>query len=582
VGATRDQAEQEVQSIAATLAADYPATNARWSLHLLSLRDFLVSGGDAEMLFTAVSLVLLVIAANVSSLLIARGLTRATELSLRAALGAGRARLARLLAVEVGVLAVAGGTIGLVVANWGIRAINVWIPEPPPFWARPAIDVRTAAAAFAITTVVALAAGLWPVLRLSRANGGSALSGTRVTAAPSHRRMQRVLVCGQVAVTFALLIGATLLNRSATSLLTADGGFDMARLSSFRFYIAGDAYDEPGRRARAVDNVVQRIAALPGVDAAGATGAIPTDDGGDGIRIATPDSLADRDLAIGGQLVPAGASFWNAIGRRVITGRVFTAAEDVDPEAHVAIVNERLAARLWPGDSAVDRVLRLDGNYGGEYRVVGVAPNLVYEEFGEETGPAELIVYVPLATSGWRTNAVLARTAGEPSLLLGRVRDAVRQVDPGFAVYDERTMPARRRYNHWGSVFLGHAGVTFAWVALLLACVGAYGLAAHGVNERRREIGVRLALGASRRAVVQLFVGLGARLALAGVPVGVVLGLGVARALAHGDELFRTSPWALDVWIGPPLILAAAVVAACFVPARRAARIDPAVTLRAD
>jgi predicted permease len=584
-GVTRQQATAELQAIARQLALEYPATNRDWGIHVMPIRDFFVSGVNATTILGAVTLVLLVACANVAGLLVARGSSRQRELSLRAALGAGRWRLVRLLLIEAAVLAIAGGTLGLIAASWGIRALIAWIPEPPPYWAQPEMDLRVAMFAIAMTGGVAMLSGLLPALRLSRTDApGALLAGARaVTGTPGHRRLQRGLAAGQMAVSFTLLVGAGLLTRSATALLVADGGFDPARLLSLRFYIAGDRYDPPAARGAIVNDVVAKVAAIPGVRAVGATGSIPTDDGGAAVRIIPQGTEAEVNRQLGAQLVPISPTFWQAIDRPLISGRTFTATETTDPQARIVIVNQRLAARLWGDEPAIDRTLTLGDSAGPiALRVIGVAPDLVYEEFGEETPQSQLTVYVPPARAGWRTQALLISAPAEVTGLADAARRAIRSVDPGLAVYDVMTMADRRAFNHWSNAFLGRLSEAFAVAALLLACIGAYSIAAHTVIARTREIGVRLALGATRTSVTQQFLGTGARLVVAGGGIGAALAALMARTLDHNGDLFRTSPWTLDVWVLPSLVLLLSVLVASYLPARRASRIDPAVTLRAE
>jgi putative ABC transport system permease protein len=590
-GASLADTRAELSGIAATLAAEYPVTNRGWSVHVMPIRDFFVSGGREATLLGAVTLVLLVVCANVAGLIVARGVGRQRELSLRAALGAGRARLVRLLVMETALLATVGGALGFLAASWGVRALMAWIPEPPPYWARPELDVRVALAAIGITALVALAAGLLPAIRISRVDAsGALLPGARAnTGAPRHRRMQHWLVAGQVALSLALLFGAGLLTQSATALLQADGGFDPSPLLSMRFYIAGDRYDDPSVRGAVVNTVVERIAAIPGVTLAGATGSIPTDDGGATGRLRNPAAPGDATREIGVQYTPATASFWPSIGLELKEGRGFTAAEAANSASDVAVINTTLAARLWPGESAIGRVLHLSepmvrpthpsGSFA-PLRIVGVSPDLVYEEFGESTPQSQLMVYLPTARVGWRTQALLVRTSGDTSAISAAIRAEIRRIDPGFAVFDVMTMTDRRAYNHWAEKFIGRAASVFAMVALVLACIGAYAIAAYTVAQRTREIGLRLALGSTRSGVMRVFLTLGGRLALAGAIVGLGLAFLVARLLQN--ELFNVSPWTLSDWVTPALVLIAAVVVATYLPARRASRIDPSVALRSE
>jgi predicted permease len=590
-GVSIGEGRAELNTAAAALAREFPATNRGWSVHAMPIRDFFVSGRHQTTLFGAVTFVLFAVCANVAGLIVARGVGRQRELTLRAALGAARGRLVRLLVVETMVLAGVGGGLGLLAASWGVRALVAWSPEPPPYWAQPEIDWRVALVAVVLTFAVALLSGLLPALRISRVDAsGALLPGARPNSgAPQHRRLQHLLVSAQVALSFALLVGAGLLNRSATQLLHADGGFDPAPLVSARFYIAGDRYDDPSVRGAVVDQVVARIAALPGVAGAASTGSIPTDDGGAANRVKDPSAPGDPAREVGVQLTPAAPSLWDALHLRLQSGRTFTAAESASAGSDVAIINAALAARLWPRDSPLDRTIDVvepqprDGHPSGSIvtlRIVGVAPNLVYEEFGEETPQSQLMIYVPTARAAWRTQALLVRTSGDPSVLAAAIRAEVRRVDPGFAVYDVMTMADRRAYNHWGERFIGRTASAFAIVALMLAAIGAYAIAAYTVTQRTREIGVRLALGSTRARVMRGFLWLGGRLALAGGAAGALIGLGVARLLQ--DELFRVSPWTAGEWVVPAALLAAAVIAATYLPARRASRIEPADALRND
>ena len=572
----------ELQAVAARLASRHPDTNRDWSIHVLPIRRFFTSGGDERLLLAAVTLLLIGACANVVGLIVSRGLSRQAELTVRAALGAGRARLVRLLAIENAVLAIAGGAAGLLLARWGVSAFLAWTPEPPPYWALPAVDGRVVLVAVGVTAVVMLVAGVLPAIRIARVDAaGAVLPGARPSGATRGvRRLQHGLVVAQVAASFALLAGAVLVGRSATALLDADGGFDRDRLLSLRVYIPGDQYDPIAARAAAVDDLVRTIEALPGVRAVTATGAIPTDDGGADIRLRVPAGVAGSFDEIGAQLIPVTPSFWQTLGLTLAEGRTFTDSEAMDPETTAVIVNRRLAARLWPGAGAIDRTMQIADNVSGlvTLRIVGVAPDLVYEEFGEETAPSQLNVYVPYVRAGWRTQALLIRTAATPGDLADAVKQAIRRVDPGIAAYDVMTMDDRRAFNHWGDRFVGQLFQGFAAAALLLACIGAYAIAAYAVTQRTREIGVRIAIGAARGDILRLFLGSGVKTAITGAIVGAPLAVATARALEGG--LFRVSPWDAGIWAALPVTLIAAVVLASYVPARRASRTDPARTLR--
>lgn len=574
--------DDDLNAVARRLAERHPDTNREWGVRTMPVRSTFVSMDDEATVLAAVSVLLLAACANIAGLLMARGTARQRELTVRAALGSGRLRLVRLLMMETMVLATAGGVVGLALAVWGVRALVAWVPEPPPYWATPAIDLRVAAFAIGLTALTALLAGLVPALRVSRTDTARSLhaGGRSTTAEPSHRRFQQSLVIGQVAVSLALLVGGLLLSRSATALLTANGGFELEPLLSLRFYIAGDQYDDIDARTALVHEIVRRAASVPGVEAVGATGSIPTDDGGSDLRLLRPGTATTAE-EIGGQTTPVTAGFWPALSLALIGGRPFTEAESRDADTDAVIINQRLAGLLWPGASAIGRAFRVVRAGEPEtVRVVGVAPDLVYEEFGEVTPRSERMVYVPYARAGWRTQALMVRTPRDPAAVADAIREEIRAVDPGIAVYDVMTMRDRRAYNHWGDRFVGQTFSAFALAAVLLACIGAYGIAAYGVAERRREIGVRVALGADRAGILRLFVSGGVRVAVTGAALG--LPLAILTAYGLQSELFGISPWSEPVWIWPGLALMAAVVVATWLPAERASRTNPVVALRIE
>lgn len=576
-------ARAELNTLAESLSERYPDTNGGWGLHAMPMREFFVGEATRRGLtamLAAVGLVLLVACANVAGLILARGIGKRRELTLRAALGAGRARLMRPILAESVLLSIAGAVGGTAFAMWGLRALLASNPEPPPYWAAMAIDFRVIAFILLSTAVTALACGIIPAARLASADPAEELHGGRGSGGTiRHRRLQSALVIGQIALSLTLLVGAVLLSQSATRLLRGDGGFAPEPLLSMRFYIAGDAYDDPAARARTVMRLVEDLGAIPGAESAAATGAIPTDDGGAPIRLIPPRGVAAPGEEIGASRIPVTPGFWQTIGAPLIAGRTFSADEAVDPQARVVLVNRHLAETFWPGSEAVGRELRIARPDGVEsFRVIGVAPDLVYEELGEVTTQSRMNVFSPYGAAGWRTMALLVRSSSDPASLAGPARQAIRRIDPGFAAYDVMTMVERRVFTHWGERFMGRTFTAFGVAALLLACLGAYGLAAYSVAQRRTEIGVRMALGARRGDVIRLLLSRGAVLAFAGIAIGAPLAVGAAKVVE--GMLFEISPWQAGVWIAVPAVLALAVLLATWLPAQRASRTDPIEALR--
>jgi predicted permease len=584
-GASLPEVQAELDALATRLATAYPETNRDWGIRALAMRRLFVADRTSRsvaVMLGAVGLVLLVGCTNVASLLIARTLARRRELTVRAALGATRATLARLLFAESQILAALGGLLALLVAVWGLDALRTSLPEPPPFWVRLTLDTRVAGFLFVLMAVTTLACGWLPAWRATRIDLVSGLNdSSRTATSASHARAQSALLVGQVVLSLMLLVGASLLVQSARRLQDAETGFDPRPLLSLRFYIAGDAYDAPAARHDVVDRLVARVRALPGVVSAAATGVIPADDGGSGIRL-VPDRGVERPSDdLGAHSIPTTPELFETLGLRPRAGRTFTAAEALDPKAGVVVINQALADRLWPGAPALDGRVGIRRPDGIDWlRIVGVVPNVVYEELGEETEQSRLAVYLPYERAGWRTMALLVRTSGDPRTLASSVRRALHDVDPGIAPYDVLTMEQRKRMTQWGERFIGQVFGAFAATALLLACLGAYGLTAQGAARRTREMGVRVVLGATRQGVLWLLLGNSLKLAGLGVAIGLPLAAAGAR-LVQG-LLFGLSPWAPSAWVQVIVALAVSVALASYLPARRASQIDPAVSLREE
>ena len=582
-GTTVAQAQSEVAAIASRLADTYPLSNRDFGIRVLSFRDSHVGRDDRRVsatLLAAVSFVLLIACANLANLLLVRGAARQREMAVRAAMGASRARLIAVVLSESAVLAIAGTVVGTLAAAWCIDWMRASWPEEIPFWVQLDLDGRVVAYTIVMTVVTTVATGLLPALRASRPRviedlkeGSRAVSLGRI-----GQRTQTGLAVAQVALCMALLVGANLMIRSFLSLQRASIGFDDAPMLTLRAYLPGDAFDEYQARANLFDRAVTALRAVPGVSAAAATTSIPGDDGGNAVRLLTDDRLAPGQ-EIGAQVIAATDGVFEALGLRIIEGRALTTSEALDPEARVTVINERFSRELWPDGSAVGRRV---GFRGGDeitwYRIVGIAPDVVYEELGEQTDQSQRNLYMPYAVSAPRTMAFLIRAKGNPDLLRGPVRDALRQVHAGLPIYDVRTLREVRRFTTFEQRFFGEMMGAFAAAALLLACLGVYAMLAYATRLRTREIGVRLSLGANPRDVGLLFVRQAAQIGSAGLATGLLLAMAVARGLS--GVLFEVDvfdPW-LFAGIGASLL--AVVLAAAYLPARQAARVDPMVALR--
>jgi predicted permease len=469
--------------------------------------------------------------------------------------------------------------MGLLASQWAIDWIIASFPEELPYWFKFGVDGNVVAFAIGTAVFTTLAVGLLPSLRAATPDLVNDLkeAGRGLSLGRGGQRLQATLAISQVALCFGLLVGANLMVRSFMAMQRADLGFDHRPILSARGYLAGDAYDEVSARAAFYRQVTSALSSLPGVSAAAITTSIPGDDGGSGRRLVIDGRTSDRD-EINVQSIGISPALFDAIGLPLVAGRTFTEQETENPDANVALINQRLAGRLWPDASPIDR--RIGFRFGDDIhwlRVVGVAPDVHYEEIGEDTEQSRLNVYVPYARDGSRSMAMLVRAQGSPDALVAPAREALQRIGPTFPVY--RLMPMRelRRYTTWEQEFFGNLMAVFAAFALLLACLGIYALISYSVGRRSREIGVRLALGARPADVIRMLLRETAKVGGTGLVVGLTLALMIARALV--GTLYGV---AVDAWLFASMAapLALAILAATWLPARRAARVEPTVALR--
>ena len=583
-GVTLEQAQSEVDSLATWLADLYPDSNRGFGVRVLPFRTSQISADARQTsvtLMAAVGLVLLIACANLANLLLVRGAARQREVAVRAALGAGRARIVYTMLAESLILSLAGALLGLLASQWVLDYLQQSFPEELPYWLRFTIDLRVVLFTVAMTAFSALAVGLIPALRATRLDlvGDLKDASRSVSLGPAALRVQGGLAIMQVALCMALLVGANLMIRSFLALQRADLGFDHRPLVSARAYLAGDAYDDLQTRASFFARAADVLRELPGASGAAATTSIPGDDGGNAVRVVVDgQSTSEQDLIASTVGVTNG--LFDALGLSLIEGRDFTGAEARDTDSAVAIVNRRLAQRLWPGQSALDRRVGVRARDDVQWlRIVGVAPDVHYEELGEETDASRLNLYVPQARTGNRTMAFLVRMQAPP-LQIAPIRQALRSLHAGLPLYEVMPMTERRRFTTWEQEFFGQLMGAFAGIALLLACVGIYALLAYAARRRRYEIGVRLALGAEPRDVVALFVRQAGRIGIIGLIAGLGLALVVARTLS--GTLFATDAFDPGLFVTTAAGLLAVVLFAGYLPARRAAHVDPVRALRVE
>lgn len=582
-GVALAQARDRLSATAARLAREHAETNRGFGVHLLPFRDAQIGREERQVsvvLMAAVGFVLLIACANLANLFLVRGVARQRDTAIHAAMGASRSRLARQLFLDAAVLSIMGAALGLLGAVWALDAIHASFPEELPYWLSFDLDLRVALFTASAAVFTAAAVGVLPAIRASRPHLVEDLKdGIRATPGRAQQRVQSSLVAAQVALCLALLVGAHLMIGSFLALQTADLGIDHRPLITVRAYLAGDQYDDVGARSRFYDEAATALQQVPGVTAAAATTSIPGDDGGAGVRLVI-DGRSGPDEAVGASTIGVTAAIFDTFGIRALDGRTFTPAEILDPETRVTVVNETLARHFWPAGDAVGARVGIERTADVLwYRVVGVVPDVHYEEIGEATPQSQRTMYLPYAAQPSRTMALVARASGQPEQVLLAARAALERRYPGMPLYEVMTMAERRRFVTWEQEFFGRLMGVFATLAVALACVGIYALIAFAVRQRQREIGVRLALGAEPAQVARLFVGQGLRVAAIGIAAGAALAAALVAGLS--GVVYGVDPWSGWHFSGAAALLVVVVLLASYLPARRASRANPTAVLRA-
>ena len=583
-GVTIDQVRTEMAAIAQRLAASYPAENEHWSAGARPLREWLLPEQVKLMVLTmmgAVTLVLLIACANVANLLLARASVRQREITIRAALGAGRWRIVRQLLTEALLIGLVSAPIGVGLAWAGLRLLDMGMPQDGvPYFIRWSIDARALVYTIAVSMLTGVVFGLAPALQAARGNLQETLKeGGRGTAGGSRAWLRNALVVAEVALSLVLLVGASLFMRSFLNLQTAELGFDTRPLMTARFYLPGTQYDAAEPKARRIDDIVRRVEGLPGVEAAFASNFVPLSGGGGGGRVIVEGSRVERGKEPTVGFTAVTPHFRQTLGVALVAGRDFTDAEGASRSA-VAVINQSMALRMWPERDAIGGRFRLAGDANPDvYTVIGVVADFRHFVPRGETS-VEPQAYVPLPYSPTLNTGITVRVAGEPTTIAAPLREQIRLSDPSLPVFEVTTMEQHREQSFWEQRLFGLMFAVFGAIALLLASIGVYGVLSYAVSQRTPEIGVRLALGASRANVLRLIVGHGLRLAIIGVVLGLAGASQVTRVVA--SQLYNVGATDPLSFAGVAVFLIAMALLASYVPARRAMAVDPIIALRND
>ena len=583
-GATLEQASREADTVAANLAAAFPDSNDGRGARVRALRDWAIPEDVTLIIWTmmgAVTMVLLIACFNVANLMLARASTRSREMSIRTALGAGRGQIIRQLLTESVIIGVLAVPLGMACAWGGLRLMDASIPaDDIPYFIHWELNLRALMYAFIVAAMTGIVFGLAPALQASKPDLQEALKeGGRGTAGGGRAWIRNTLVIAEVALSLLLLIGASLFVRSFLNLQQANGGFDAAPLMTLRYYMPNEQYATPESKVQRTEDILRRVEALPGVQGAFASNLVPLSGGGGFSQILIEGRPFEKGKEPGIEYVGVSPHMLKTLGLSVIRGRELTDAEAI-AKVPYAVINQAMARKFWPNADPIGRRFRtLNEADGGWFTIVGIAPDYRHGEL-DNTDPIDACAYVSFAYGAFPNTGLTIRVAGDPALISAPAREAIRASDPKMAVFQAATMKEVRERGYWQYFLFGWMFSLFGGVALLLASIGVYGVLSYSVAQRTQEIGVRVALGASRMDVLKLVVMQGVKLALVGVAIGVVGSFFVTPVIR--TQLVNVSPTDPLSFIGVSIFLTGIAFIASYLPARRATAVDPLVALRAE
>ena len=578
-GVSIEQAGAEMSTIAERLALQYPENSADETAETIALQELII-GPVRPLLFTllaAVGVVVLIACANVANLLLVRASVREKEIAIRSALGAGRRRIVMQMLVESLVLAVVGGALGVLLAYLAIEPIRTLGVDSIPRVSELALDRTVLLFTLLVSLATGVVFGLAPAWQAARGGVSTVLKeGGRSSTGSGGRWMRNTLLVTEVALSLVLLVGASLLIRSFARLTSVDPGFVAERVLAFRVALPPTSYPEDHNRIAFYDRLIERLRTMPGVEAAGMVQQLPLRGGYvlsfeiQGRAPARPgDELSANHRAVS-------PDYFTAMGIPLLRGRSIT-ERDAQGAPMVAVVDQAFVQRHFPDEDPIGRGIDIGNGTDGFYEIVGVVGDVRHGGLDATAAPT---MYVPHDQDVFSSMWMIVKTAGEPSALANAARQAVREVDSGLPAFSMTPLTdvigesvAERRF---AMLLLG----IFALVALFLAAVGLYGVVAYTVSQRTQEIGLRMAIGAEPGDVLRMVIGGGMKLASIGVAIGIAGALALASLIAsmlYGVTAFDPASYAVTAGV-----LLAVAALACWIPARRAMRVDPLVALRQE
>ncbi len=584
-GITEADVRAEMHTIARRLAEEYPDSNRGWDVRVMSIRNYINGGLTRQytmLLLGAVGFVLLIACANVANLQLARSSGRRKEIAVCVALGARRWRIVRQLLTESVLVSLAGLVLGLMFALWSIELILQNMPHEVARyiagWYQIGLDWRAMNYAFAVAVAAGIVAGLIPALQTSRTDVNEMLKeGSRgTTASRGRHRLRSALVVAEMALALVLLVGAGLMVRGVNNLVNDNRAFQPESLLTFRVNLPDRPYADKARRVAFYDAVLERLPSLPGVRSAGLANSVPYSDSSSGGTFSVEGQPAQPDELRWAQLQAVNETYYRALPVPLVEGR-YTTEQDGPESQAVAVVSESMARRFWPGRSAIGQRIKLgaDDSDAPWLTIVGVVKEIRSHFVDLARYPA---VYRPYRQAAGQLMQFALRVEGDPNAQAPAIRSLVSSIDADMPIYEVKTHARLIHGTLIGLKYVASMLSVIGVIALVLSSAGIYGVMAYAVSERTHEIGVRMALGARPADVLRMVLARGVLLTVCGLAIGATLSVLLARAIAGllfgvGATDFVT----FSLVVGG---LAAVALAACWIPAARATRVDPMIALR--